>query len=441
MSALREKLLLKIVLPLAEKLNGTCASYWLKQIQEMSTWSREKVAAWQEQKLQLFVRHAYEHTVYYRNLFVELGLKPEDIKDASDLKKLPVLTKDEVRTHYEELIPDDVKHIPHRMDKTGGTSGEPMLYLTDENVWGYVTAAKIYAWTKSNYRYGDKFVALGSSSILDLKPSFKRRVYDIIRGEIGMNSMNMSEDICNKYLTKMKKEHIQYIYGYASSIYLLAKFANNNHIDVSFVRGVFTTSENLTENYRKVIESTFHCRVMDCYGAKDAGIAAYEITPGKYFIGYDVIPEIVDDFGNGEGTLLTTCFLNNAFPLIRYDYGDNAKLVLEDDEYNSAVLTKILGRNSDVIRLDNGNVLTSPGYTILMNKFDVVAYSIQKISGNMIKIQLQPEINKWSEDQERALKTEMNRFLGEGCSLVIDYVDKFEPLKNGKRRFFYNESI
>ena len=440
MSAIGESIRLKVVLPLCEKVIGSCATKWYGQITSMNQWSREQITDWQNKHLDSFVRHAYEHTVYYKNLFDSLGLKPEDIRCAEDLKKLPIITKDIVRQHYDEIVPDDIDLIPHRNDRTGGTTGEPMNYLTDENVWGYVTASKIYSWRKMGYRYGDKFVALGSSSLLGKKPSLKRRIYDVIRGEVGMNSLNMSDELCATYLERMRKEKIHYLYGYASSVYLMAKYAADNNIDVSFIEGVFTTSENLTAFYRSLLEDVFHCRVMDSYGARDAGITAFEILPGKYHVSYDVIPEIVDEFGDGEGTLLSTCFLNNAFPLMRYDFGDSARLISSDESYNGAVITNIYGRTSDVIKLDNGHVLTSPGYTILMNKFDVEAYSIKKVSGNEVKMQIQPVLGKWSDEQESILRVEMEKYIGEGCSLLIEYVDKFEPLKNGKRRYFYNES-
>jgi len=404
----------------------------------MSMWPKEKVVAWQEEQLRSFVKHAYEHTVYYRRLFDALGLTYKDIQCAEDLKKLPIITKDEVRTHFDELVPDNIESIPHRYSKTGGTTGEPMPFLTDENVWGYITASKVYSWRKTGYRYGDKFAALGSASLFQKKASVKRRIYDWIRQEKAMNSMNMSDSLCQSYLERMRKEQIHYIYGYASSVFLLARYARDHHMDVSFVKGVFTTSENLTDTYRTVIESTFHCRVMDSYGARDAGITAFEISRGKYPISYDVIAEIVDDFGTGEGTLLSTCFLNKAFPLIRYDFGDQARIDNDDPAFNTPVITKVFGRTSDVIRLDNGNVLTSPGYTILMNSFDVSAYRIIQISGHEVKMQIHPYKDKWSAEQENKLTKEMQRFVGEGCVFILEYVDGFKPQNNGKAGFFYN---
>lgn len=439
MSSFSEFIRLRIILPLAEKVNGTSASYWLRQIEEMNSWSREKVVEWQNNKLREFIRHAYEHTVYYRKLFNSLGIMPSDIQCAEDLKKLPILTKDTIKAHFKEIIPDDIDTIPHRKDKTGGTTGEPMAFLTDENVWGYVTASKIFSWRKSGYRYGDKFAALGSASLFHKRPSIERRIYDWIRQEKAMNSMNLSDDLCQKYFERMRKERIHFIYGYASSVYLMAKYAKDHKLDVSFIKGVFTTSENLTAYYRDVIESTFKCRVMDSYGARDAGITAFEVSPGEYPISYDVIPEIVGDFGDGNaGALISTCFLNDAFPLIRYSFGDCAMLEPNNPDFNVPVITAIFGRESDVIRLDNGHVLTAPGYTILMNHFDVVAYRIEKVNGHCVLMKIQVDSDKWSDSQEGKLMAEMERFIGADCEFKLEYEDAFSIKSNGKAGFFYN---
>ena len=439
MNKLGESLRLKMILPLAEKIKGLKATYWYRQINEMNMWTKQQVLDWQNQHLRDFVRHAYEHTKYYKELFDSLGLKPEDIETAEDLKKLPILTKDIIRSCYDDFIPDNLSQLPHRQDRTGGTTGEPMRFLTSEDTWGYVTAAKMVAWKTTPYKYGDKFAALGSASILKEKPSLVRRIYDWIRQEYPMNSMSLNNELCQKYIDTMRKEGIHYIYGYASSIYLLAKYAHDNQVDVSFIKGAYTTSENLTSTYRAMIENTFGCRVMDCYGCRDAGVACYEIKPGEYYVGYASIVELIDELEDGTGTAISTNILNLAFPMIRYEYGDMIRFHKNPTEYNGQVIEQVLGRKSDVLRLDNGHVLTSPGFTVLMKKFDIVAYDIQKISGSEVKVKIQVVKNKWTNQQEQVLMNEMQRFVGDGCACTIEYVDYFEPLKNGKRRYFMND--
>ena len=438
MSAFNEWIRLGVIYPLAEKVKHTNSMVWYKRIQEMNTWSREKIKAWQEAQLQRVVKQAYEHTVYWKRVFDERGLKPSDIRTADDLKKLPILTKADIRAHYDEIVADNAAKFPHRKDKTGGTTGEPMPYLTDENIWGYVSANKIVAWRATGYRFGDPFMALGSASIFKKKAPLARRVLDKIRNERAYNSMNLDGELCRKYIEILEKLHIHYIYGYASAIYLVARYALDHKIDMSHMRGAFTTSENLTDVYRETIEKAFGGRVMDCYGSRDAGVTAYEVTPRNYHVGYSAWLEIVDEFEPGKGTLIATNLLNMAFPILRYEYGDVAELDNNCPAYNGQVLHQIYGRTSDVLRLDNGHVLTSPGFTILMRDFPVKAYDIQKLSGSLVRMQV-VVADGWTKEDEKRLTDEMKRFCGEGCEFALEYVEKFEPLKNGKRRYFMND--
>lgn len=438
MSKLKEKIILSTILPLAEKAVGTCACKWYKTIREMNTWSATQIQEWQNQQLSLLIHQAYNHTVYYREIMDQLGLTPNDIRTKEDLKKLPILTKEIIRERYDDLVADNASNFRFRKDHTGGTTGSPMNYLCDENVWGYVTANKMVSWSTTSYCYGDKFIALGSAALFRKKPSIKRRIYDRIRAEIALNSMNLSDEICAKYVRRIQREQIHYIYGYATAIYVLAQYVKrtNSRVDI---RGAFTTSENLTEQYRAIIEEAFGCRVMDCYGARDAGVTAYEVLPSKYFLGYISMAETVNEFAPNSGTLLSTNLINYCFPMIRYNFGDDATLTNDASIYNGQLITKIWGRTSDVIRLSNGHNLTAPGFTILMLNFDVRAFQIRKVSDKEIVMMIQPIPELFNTKQESSLLKELEYFVGEGCKVSIEKVEHFEALANGKHRFFYNK--
>lgn len=438
MSAFNEWIRLGVVYPLAEKIKGTNSMEWYHRIPEMNTWSSEKVREWQEEQLHRIVDQAYNHTIYWKRIFDERGLKPSNIRTFSDLQKLPILTKAEIREHYDEIVSDNIGSIRYRKGQTGGTTGEPTHYLDDENIWGYVTANKIVAWRTTGYRFGDSFMALGSASLFKKKAPLARRILDWIRNERAYNSMNLDDTLCQEYIEILEKQNIHYVYGYASAIYLLAKYALDHKIDMHHMRGAFTTSENLTDVYRETIENAFGCRVMDCYGARDAAVTAYEISTGSYHLGYSAFLEVVDEIAPNTGTLLSTNLLNMAFPMFRYEYGDVAELDNDSSEYNGQVLHQIYGRVSDVLRLDNGHVLTSPGFTILMRNFNVKAYDIQKLTGAHVRMQMVPA-EGWTKTDEVKLTAEMQRFVGEGCQFTLEYVEGFQELKNGKRRYFMND--
>lgn len=441
MSNFSEKIRLDFLLPIAEKVIGTSASHWYRQINQMSQWNNTQIVEWQNRQLAKFVCHAYEHTRYYKNLFDSLGLVPDDIQSAEDLKKLPVINKAIINAHYEELIPDNLQQFKYRKGKTGGTTGEPMLYLCDENTWGYVTAAKIFHWKRAGYHYGDKFAAMGSSSLFSQKPSLVRRIYDKLRNEYPMNAVNLTDELCQKYVETIKREHIHYLYGYAAAIYTFTKYVKEKRVDLSQIDAVFTTSENLLDEYRNLMGETYHCKVMDCYGARDAGITAYESERGVYQVGYNVIAEIIDEFEKNTGTLLSTNFLNYSFPLIRYQFGDEAELLdgFDETKYNGQIIRRIIGRTSDVMRLGNGHHLTATGFSMIMKEFDIVAFDFKKVGDIELVLRIQPVTGKYSKEQENKIRETFVKYIGNDCSLIIEYVDGFETLKNGKHRFFYNE--
>lgn len=438
MSKLKESFILNVAFPLADKLMGTCAMKWYKQIVQMNTWTAEKVNAWQLEHLNKLVHHVYEHTKYYREVFDDLGLKPDDIQCFDDLKQLPVLTRDIVKERYDDLIPDNIKRFKHRMGKTGGSTGEPMKYIFDENTWGFVTAMKIYSWKQTGYRYGDLFVSLGSSSLFPVnKKSLIHEIYFKLRNTIPLNGMNMDDEHCRKYMEIIQKKQVHYIYGYATAVYLLAKYCKDNGVQWQ-MKAAFTTAEKLTETYRTVIAETWNAQVMDCYGSKDGGVTAYEVEKGIYHVGYMSYFETTEN-GGQPSKLYATNLLDYAFPTIRYFNGDEVIMCGGDARtgYNGQCMKMVVGRTSDVVEFGNGHKLTTSGFNSLFRGFNVEAFRIRK-QGNMeVLVQIQKR-ESYTDEEETLLYDTIKKYVGDDCSVTFEYVNHFEPLPNGKRSFMLN---
>lgn len=438
MSKLGEYIRLRMVLPLAERLKHTNSSHWLREIEKMSKWTPKQVHAWQEERLHALIEHVYNHTKYYRRVMDERGLKPSDIRTAEDLKKLPTITKQTAREYFDEIVPDNLSSFRYREGKTGGTTGEPMFYYCDEDTWGYVTATKVFHWRKYGYEYGEPFAAMGSASLFAKKASLVRRIYDRIRNEVPMNTVNLTDELCEKYIAIIREKKIRYIYGYAASIYVFTKYVAAHNIDLKQIKGVFTTSETLTDENRELIAKTYDCIVMDCYGARDAGMNAYERAYHEYEIGYNVLVETINDFEPNTGTLLTTNLLNYTFPLIRYQFGDDGEIAPRNESkgYNGQLLNRVLGRTSDVMRLENGHNMTATGFSMIMKEFDVKAFTFNKTGVNEVTLTIERDKEKFDDKQEAEISRTIYLYIGEDAKLNIKYVDKFEPLANGKRRYF-----
>ena len=72
-------------------------NYYQKEIE---TASREEILAIQNEKIVKQVRHVYDNVAYYRDLMDQKGVKPEDIKSVDDIRKLPFLSKEDLRIAY-----------------------------------------------------------------------------------------------------------------------------------------------------------------------------------------------------------------------------------------------------------------------------------------------------------------------------------------------------
>ena len=434
---IKESILLNCMFPMADMVMGTCAMKWYRQIVRMSAWTKQEVLDWQTAQLKSLVNHAYCHTRYYKEVMDRIGLKPQDVKSLEDIKLFPVLDRNTIKERYDDLIPDNIKKYPHRKSATGGSTGEPMKYICDENTWGFVTAMKIFSWQRFGYKYGDKYVSLGSSSLFPTnKKSLVHEVYFRLRNTIPLNGMNMDDATCAKYMDIIRKNNIHYIYGYATAVYLLARYCRENNVQWHF-DVAFATSEKLTPSYREEIENTWGARVMDCYGSKDGGITAYEIEPGMYHVGYSTWLEASSE---KPSELYATNLVDFAFPTIRYANRDEVQMcdTANSSGYNGQLLKEVIGRTSDVVSFKNGHKLTTTGFSILFRNFNVEAFRMVKKSDSTILVQIQKRQN-YSQAEHDLLYESIRKYVGDEVEITIEYVDSFKPLANGKRSFLYNQ--
>ena len=385
MSKLYSNILKTLVMPIADKAMNTRIIKYYYQISKMQKWSKQDIINWQNDKLRNLISNAYYNTEYYRRLFNKQGITPENIKNIDDLKKLPILSKYDIIKNYNQLKPKNLDSIPHIKSSTGGSTGDPMKFLLDKTSWSFSNSHNIINWEKTDYKYGDKHIALGSTSLfVNKSKSLKHKLFYKLKNKIGLNGINMSDEVCKNYIELIKKKRIKYIYGYASAIYLLTKYVleENSSINIS---ACFPTSEVLTDLYRDTIEKAFNCQIINCYGAHDGGITAFEVEKGFFEVGYNSIINLKDK--NNTGSALLTDLLNYAMPLINYQLGDELQIDEEKNKtysYNGQVINKVFGRTSDVVRLENGAVLTGPGFTILFKDLPVEAYSIKKNGYNSL---------------------------------------------------------
>jgi len=439
MDKLKSKILKKIIFPIGDLVMKTKLIYYYNKIKRMEGWSSEKIENWQNTELSKLVNYAYVNSVYYRELFDKLEIKPRDIKSKSDLDRIPVMTREIYIENFEKLISKEINSIPHKRSTTGGTTATPMTYVMDSRAWSFTNADYIVNWERTKYNFGNKYIALGSTSIFAGKPKpLKHKIFYILKNKIPLNGMNINEEILKEYVNLIEKKDIRFIYGYASSIFLLAKYVIKNNLSLK-IEGCFPTSEILSDLYRKTILEAFNCKIVNCYGAHDGGITAFEHNEGIFEVGYNTIVSIQNtkDGKDSKGPILLTNLLNYAMPVFNYQLGDEVKLNYNYKNYNGQVIGKVYGRISDMIRLENGYTLTGHSFWDQLFEIPIQAWNLEKKGKNTLLCKIIKQ-DDYKNSHEKILIEKLKEYAGPGSQVEVEYFDNFELTKSGKRKYYLN---
>ena len=86
----------KIIFKLGQKLRNPSLNRWYLFLKSSEKWTLEELEAYQLDKLKALVANAYANSVYYKTSFQKIGITPSAIKSLHDLKKLPIITKEDL---------------------------------------------------------------------------------------------------------------------------------------------------------------------------------------------------------------------------------------------------------------------------------------------------------------------------------------------------------
>jgi len=403
----------------------------------------------QEKQLRKLMDFVYKNVPYYTKLFDQIGVNPSDISSIKDLEKLPILTKKVIKQNPENFIPKNINKLKYLNGSTGGSTGEPLKYRIYVEDYKRGVALLYRGWGYGSYKLGDKVAVIAGSSLIPTTQSeLKKKIQDFFLNMRHYSSFEMSEENLFKYFYNINSWKPLFIRGYASSIYLFAKFIQDNNLKLEFqLKAIFSTAEKLFDKQRELIEQIFNVKVFDNYGLNDGGISAFgcEKHCGMHIDTERAILEVVDEEGrqivNQQGKILATSLYNYALPFIRYDTGDLG--IISDSECTcgrkTPLLKEIVGRVTDFLKLNN-IIIGSPVLTILMSKFDIEQYQIIQDSSTSIIIKIVQGRAYNKKIDEEYIGKSFYSHVGE-INIKFDYVNSIPTIKADKYKFIINNLI
>ena len=366
----------------------------------------ERIQEIQNEKLVKQVQHVWDNVPYYRHLMEEKGLTPADIKSIDDLKKLPFLTKADLREAYPYGLMGKPLKDCVRIQSTSGTTGKRVV--------AFYTQHDIDLWEECCAR---AIMAAGGTSEDVCQVSYG---YGLFTGGPGLNggshqvgcltiptsSGNTDRQIM--FIMDLQATILCCTPSYAAYLGERMKEMGYGPDDIPLKAGIFG-AEAWSEEMRRDIEATLGIKAYDIYGLTELsgpGVSFECSAQSGMHINEDhFIAEIIDpDTGEvlpegAQGELVFTSIDKEAFPLIRYRTRDICTLTREKCSCGRTHvrMTKPKGRTDDMLIIRGVNVFPSQIESVLIKQgyaanYQIVVDRVNNTDTLDVQVEMTPEM-------------------------------------------------
>ena len=419
----------------------------LRLLEKSQWWKRRELERFQQDRLQKMIKHSYQNTLYYHDMFKSLKLNPADVKNIDDLQKLPILTKEDIRNNLGNLTAKNYSKRELMLSATGGSTGEPMSFFINKEWGAWNMAAAYREWSWAGYKPGDKIAYLwGAPQDLSHQGELKNKMFNLINRTIMLDAFDMTKKTLDEYVRMLRKFKPKVINAYVSAVYLMAQYMENRGINDIKPKAILTSCEMLFDYQRETIERVFGCEVFDYYSGRDTTIHAGECPEhsGYHLAIENAVVEFIRDdehVESGEmGKIIITDLSNYAMPLIRYEIGD---LGVPSDEICSCgrglpLMKKVVGRVTDIITTKDDKYVHGEFFTHLF--YDTRGIKqfqfIQKTKEYAI-LKIVKKINYSQAELDKIINQ-----IYEQCGDIridVEFVESIPLTSSGKYRFTISE--
>jgi phenylacetate-CoA ligase len=403
----------------------------------------------QQKRLGEFLTTAVQESPYYQEQFQKLGISMDRDFPIERFRELPFLTKGLIRENFEKLKNKNIASRSWFYNRTGGSTGEPLLFIQDQAFLDFSLAVKQLQFQWAGKADGDHRIKLWGSQDdilkggIGWKAKFSNWLHDITL----LNSFAMTPADMQEYVNIIRKKTPAFIEAYADSAYELAAYINRYSEPVSGIKSVVASAGPLYPFMRNVIESAFSCKVYNRYGSREMGDMACEKEPekGLHVSTYTHLIEVVNEAGSPckpgeEGDIVATCLTNVAFPFIRYKIGDRGMVqdVMSDGIHSCTILANVTGRGLDSIVRRDGTVISGVFFLhilgVVFNSGWLKQMQIIQLDYEDIEIDL-VVFSKPALAELQIIETAIQKAMGANCKVSFKFVENISKLPSGKYQY------
>lgn len=412
---------------------------------ERTQWlSRDEMQQYQTERLNVLLHHALAHSPWHAGRLHASGLA-EAVRAGAvtlgDLSRLPTMDKRDARDNAGQLV---WREAPGGVYKytTGGSSGEPLIFHFGRARQAADAAGRLRARRWWGVQPGEREVYLWGAPVELNRTDRIKTLRDRLVNQLLLNAFEMSPARMDDYLEAIRAWNPRVIYGYASSLALLAAHADmrGQTLRVPALRVVSSTGEPLFPHQRELVERVFGVPVSVEYGARDAGLMALE-SPGGVLLQMSEthLVEVLDAAGHPaeEGEAVITSLVSAAQPFIRYRTGDVVRRSGRTDPGGRGldVLDAVVGRQTDFIVAADGRIMHALAVIYVLRAVSgVEQFKLIQHAVDRLEVQVVPD-GRWNDAARAAVIDGLRARLGETLAVDLKLQDTIAPEASGKHRY------
>lgn len=415
----------------------THRSVWSKILfLDKSQWmDRSELEELQLSKLRRLLLHAYEKVPFYRKRFDRIGFEAARFESLSQVRDLPVLTKEDLRANYDALLArrHSLKH--GFVNSTGGSTGGPVRFYVCSNSAAFRTARDIRFRKWYRFCIGQKKALLwGAQRDLTTRAHIEGYIKPRLMNVLELNAWRMTPDLMRRFVEQIREFKPKIIEAYSRALLSLVDFVLDEGMYEELRIPAVITAEMIGRNERSRIESVFE-PVTDRYGSREFGAIAQECRfhKGMHYAAESFLLES-DSINGIPDSLLITNFDNLAMPLIRYQCGDRAKISGRPCKCGRELPTivEFEGRTNELVITPEGNIVNGTVFGMQIRFIDSVE-EFQVIQDEIGSIIILVRANRSLRSDEKArIVGRLRPFLGNTMRIELQEVDEIQKSPSGK---------
>ena len=378
----------------------------------------------QQQQLQQIVTHAAEQVPFYQTRLSEWD---------GTLVSLPILTKQEVQHHLDDLLSSTHDPAHTKVGYTGGSTGAPVAYYYDEEKIEKMRGGQYRSFMQCGWQPGDRVLQLwGAAQDLSSTSLLARW----IAAEETVAAAIFDEATLHYWYQRLIQYRPSVVRGYPSILAALANFMIDQQLPPpSTLLGCFSTAEVLYPHQRSNIEQALECKVYNQYGSREIPNISCECAHGNQHIFTDLVAvESVEQ--EGEPQLLITSLTNRLMPMIRYQIGDLGRLLDEPCSCGSPfpLMEMEVCRSNDLIQAPNGRQIYPSWLIHLLDEIEgIEQFQFHQPSQERLLLQF---IAEGEHPLDPALlEQKIHAEMGAAMQLSVEQVKEIPRNRSGKHRF------